>query len=86
VRRAGRLARGGAAFFNGKRSGYCLGVLAECRPADVQTLIVFIAAFNGTDFGAFAATRALGRVNITSLLQKLYREISRLSTNLLNFG
>jgi hypothetical protein len=62
-----------------------LGVLAECGPADIKTLVVFILAFDGTDFGAFAATRALGGIHITRLLQKLYREISRLTGNLLNF-
>jgi len=85
VRRAGRLTWGGAAFFNGKCSGYCLSILAECRPADIETLVVFILAFDGTDFGAFAATRALGGIHKTRLLQKLYREVSRLTGNLLNF-
>jgi hypothetical protein len=86
VRRACRLAWGGAALFYGKCSGYCLGVLAECRPADIETLVVFILAFDRTDFGAFAATRALGQIHMTGLLQKLYREISRLTGNLLNLG
>jgi len=86
VRRAGRLARGSTALFDRKGARYGLGVLSECRPADIETLVVFILAFDGTDFGAFAATRALGWVHITRLLQKLYREISRLTGDLLNFG
>ena len=73
-------------FSIAKAPGYRLGVLAECRPAAVEALVVFIVAFNGTDFGAFAATRALGGVHIAGLLQKLHREISRLTGDLLNFG
>ena len=59
VRRAGRLARGSAALFNGKCSGHCLGVLAECRPAAVETHVVFILAFDRANVGAFAAAGAL---------------------------
>ena len=82
---AGRLAGRSASLFDRKGARYRLRVSAECRAAAVETLIVFIAAFNGTDFGAFAAACALGRVHMAGLLQKLHSEVSLLTGNLLNF-
>jgi hypothetical protein len=86
VRRTGGFTRRGAAFFNGVSPGDCLSVLAKGSLAVIETLVVFIFAFHGTNFGAFAAAGALGRVYIAGLLQNLYGEVSRLTGNLLNFG
>ena len=85
MRRAGRLARRGAALFNGKCSRYCLWVPAECSPAGIECHIVLIFALDGTNFGALAATGTFRRIDKTGLLKDLYSEISRLAANLLNF-
>ena len=66
---AGGFAGRSAALFDREGAWYGLRVSAECRAATVETLIVFIAAFNGTDFGAFAAPSALGGVHVAGLLQ-----------------
>ena len=85
MRRAGRLTGGSTAFFNGESSGNRLGIPAECRLACIEPFVLFVPAFDGTNFGAFAATRAFGWVHVPRLLQNLHGEISRLPGNLLNF-
>jgi len=66
---AGGFTRRSAVLFDREGARYSLRVPPECRTATVETLIVFIAAFNGTDFGAFAAPSALGGVDMAGLLQ-----------------
>ena len=65
---AGRFTWRSAALFDRKGARYGLRVPAECRTATVETLIVFVVAFNGTDSGAFAAASALGGVDDSGAL------------------
>ena len=72
-------------FSMAKAPGTAWAYLRNAARRLFEPIIVFILAFDGTDFGAFAAAGTFGRVHIAGLLQELYCEVSRLAGNFLNF-
>jgi hypothetical protein len=86
VGRAGRLARGSPALFNGEGSRDCLSVPAKYGPAVAHPHVVFALAHDRAYARAFAAAGAFRSVYIPGALKQLYSEIPWLTDYFLDLG
>jgi hypothetical protein len=84
--RAGGLAGRGSAFADGICAGYGLGVFFVGGFSFGKVLVVFIANFDGTDFGAFAAAGAFGNINISGFLTDMGFKMSWFAVQGKNFS
>ena len=83
--RAGGLARGGAPFADGKGPGDGLGVFFIDGFSDGKAPVLLVRDFNGTDFGAFAAAGAFGKIYKPGFLADFGLEMARFAVQGENF-
>jgi hypothetical protein len=84
--RARGLARRSPALTDGICAWNGLGVFFKRGSAFGKILVVFVVNFNGTDFGAFAAARAFGNINIAGFLTDMGFEFARFAIQGNNFS